>query len=341
MNRLLQLVSVLSMGLIASACQEGPETSTQTEQKSDQFGTVLEAWANAPRTRIMNWMEQVTDPDSKTFIPIEDRIAVFDNDGTLWPEQPMPNQLQFALDYLRAHAGDNPEWQNQPVLRAAIAGDFQPVKEAGLVGLAELINASHTEQTVTEFDSAVRQWIDTARNEKFDRRYQELVYLPMLQLLDYLRAHKFKTFIVSGGGADFMRVWTEEVYGIPPYQVIGSYGQLEYTISDGKPTITKVAGDIYLDDKTGKPIAIRRFIGKKPVFCGGNSDGDQAMMQYTTSSPYQSFCVLLHHTDGEREYAYDTKTLSGHLESALLEAEEKDWLVVDMANDFKTIFPAR
>jgi hypothetical protein len=160
----------------------------------------------------------------------------------------------------------------------------------------------------------------------------------MLELLDYLRAHGFKTFIVSGGGADFMRVWTEEVYGIAPYEVVGSYGELAYEVKNGKPVITKVQGDLYIDDKAGKPVAIHRFIGKVPVFCGGNSDGDQAMMQYTSGSPYKSLCVLLHHTDAAREYEYDLKTLSGHLESALVEAKEKNWLVVDMKTDLKRIF---
>jgi hypothetical protein len=185
---------------------------------------------------------------------------------------------------------------------------------------------------------AVRNWSDTAKDEKFGKLYKEVVYQPMVELLDLLRANDFKTFIVSGGGADFMRVWSEEVYGIPPYQVIGSYGELMYEMKDGKHVVTKVSSDPFVDDKGGKPIAIHRFIGKVPVFCGGNSDGDQAMMQYTSGGKYKSLCIILHHTDSVREYQYDLKTLSGHLETALIEAKEKNWIVVDMKADFKNIF---
>jgi hypothetical protein len=206
-------------------------------------------------------------------------------------------------------------------------------------GLIKLIGASHTGMTATAFDSAVRNWIDTAQDRRFGKPYRQLLYQPMLELLQYLRANGFKTFIVSGGGADFMRVWSDEAYGIPPHQVIGSYGDLKYEVKDGKPVLTKTAGEVYVDDKAGKPVAIRRFIGKVPVFCGGNSDGDQAMMQYTQGSRYSSMNLIVRHTDAKREYAYETKTLSGHLETALVEAKEKDWMVVDMARDWKRVFP--
>jgi len=287
---------------------------------------------------VIDFVTKTTQDGSTDFIPIVDRIAVFDNDGTLWPEQPVPNQLIFAIDNLKALAPSHPEFQKDAVLKGLLNGDIEPLKKAGVPGLLKLINASHNNQTEEEFNQAVRNWADTAKDEKFGKRYKEVIYQPMVELLDFLRANDFKTFIVSGGGADFMRVWSEEVYGIPPYQVIGSYGELKYEVVDGKPVITKVSGAPFVDDKVGKPIAIHRFIGKVPVLCGGNSDGDQAMMQYTSGSKYKSLCIILHHTDSVREYQYDLKTLSGHLETALIEAKEKNWIVMDMKTDFKKIF---
>lgn len=333
---------ILSVFVFSISCKENKaeendrKTETETINKNSDH---LQAWADAPKKRIMDWVKTVTDSSSSDFIPVADRIAVFDNDGTLWPEQPWPNQLQFAFDYIKANKDDHPDWQKDQLLKEISEGNYSGLGEAGVPGVFKIINASHTGIGEKEFKEAVRKWLDTAKNKKFDRTYDELVYSPMLQLLDYLREHDFKTFIVSGGGADFMRVFAKEVYGIPPYQVIGSYGEVDYEVENGEPVITKVEGDVYFDDKEAKPRAIHRFIGKRPVFVGGNSDGDQAMMQYASGSEYKTMCVILHHTDEEREYAYDQKTLSGHLESALEEAKEKDWLVVNMKNDFKSIFP--
>ncbi len=319
---------------ILPACREAANPTATVET----LGSELTSWADTPASRLKDWVKQVTDTSSPDFIPVEDRIAVFDNDGTLWPEQPIPSQLVFALDNLRAIAPQHPEWQKDPVLKGAIAGDMEPLKKAGMKGLFNMMNASHNGMSEDAFNAAVRNWIDTARDRKFKKLYKEVIYQPMVELLAYLRAHGFTTFIVSGGGADFMRVWSQEAYGIPSFQVIGSYGDASYAVVDGKPMITKKAGAVYVDDKEGKPVAIHRFIGKVPVFCGGNSDGDQAMMQYTSGSKYKSMCVILYHTDSIREYAYDVKTLSGHLETALVEAKEKNWMVVDMKNDFKKIF---
>jgi haloacid dehalogenase-like hydrolase len=328
----------LSMIVLIVSCRQEP--APKTIAISTVVGPMadLSAWADTPRARLEAWTKAVTDSSSKDFIPVADRIAVFDNDGTLWPEQPVPNQAAFALDMLRALAPAHPEWKKNPVLSGAIEGDMALLRKAGINGLLELVSASHNNLTTDSFNVSVRNWIDSAKDRKFNRLYKDVIYLPMVQLLSYLRAHGFKTFIVSGGGADFMRVWSDEAYGIAPYQVIGSYGALKYEVVDGKPIITKLPGDIYVDDKAGKPVAIHRFIGKVPVLCGGNSDGDQAMMQYTTGSRYKSLCILLHHTDGDREFAYDTKTLSGHLETALVEAKEKNWMVVDMKRDFRKIF---
>lgn len=299
----------------------------------------LPSWNDATAQRITQWVTAATDSASNAFIPVADRIAVFDNDGTLWPEQPYPNQLQFAFNYLQVLAPAHPEWKKDPVINGLLNSDYNPLKKAGMKGLGKVMALTHSGMPTDSFTYAVKQWIDTAKDQRFGKRYKDLVYQPMLELLAYLRSHQFKTYIVSGGGADFMRPWTEEVYGIPPYQVIGSYGEVKYEVKNDKPVLTKLAGDIYMDDKAGKPVAIHRFIGKVPVFCAGNSDGDQAMMQYTHGSPYKSFCLIVHHTDEKREYAYDTKTLSGHLETALPEASQKNWLVVDMKNDWKKVFP--
>lgn len=316
------------------------------EKKSDSIQSVsvqtsdpLPSWNDgAKKQSIIDFVKNSVLEGNADFIPVADRIAVFDNDGTLWPEQPVPNQLIFAIDNLRKLAESHPEFKKDEVLNGLLNDDLGPLKKSGIPGLLKLINASHNNQTETEFANSVKAWADTAKDEKFGKLYKEIVYQPMVELLEYLRDNEYKTFIVSGGGADFMRPWCEEAYGIPPYQVIGSYGEVKYEVLDGKPVITKIAGSPFVDDKSGKPIAIHRFIGKVPVFCGGNSDGDQAMMQYTTGSKYRSMCIILHHTDSLREYKYDVKTLSGHLETALVEAKEKNWLVVDMKNDFKKIF---
>lgn len=328
--------------LLVSSCKNQNNNKEALEDPAEGNTIAVDAlssWADAPKQRITSWVEKVTDASSSDFIPVKDRIAVFDNDGTLWPEQPWPNQLQFAFDYIKAKKDQHPEWQEDEFLKQVSEGDYSGLAEAGVPGVFKVVNASHTGMSEQEFESAVKSWLDTAQNKKFNRGFDELVYAPMLELLDYLRNNDFKTFIVSGGGADFMRVFAEEVYGIPPYQIIGSYGEVSYELKDGEPVITKVEGDIYFDDKEAKPRAIHRFIGKRPVLVGGNSDGDQAMMEYASGSDYNTLCVLLYHTDAEREYAYDKKTLSGHMETALEKAKEMDWLLVNMQEDFLKIFP--
>ncbi len=331
-------ILVVSFGFTVGACSQGTvepteaETNTAVEQPLSAFNDT------AAKSRIVDFVKAATTPGSEGFIPESDRIAVFDNDGTLWPEQPIPNQLQFHIDYLKSVAPDHPDWEKNPAIAAAIKGDLSALKKTGMDGLKSILSAAAANITEAEYQAAVQTWMDTARDDRFNRPYGEVVYEPMVQLLHYLRANGFTTFIVSGGGADFMRPWTEEVYGIPPYQVVGSYGDATYEIQEGKPIITKTTGGLFVNDKTGKPIAIHRFIGKVPVICVGNSDGDQDMMQYTHASLHPSLCVILHHTDAEREFAYDTITVSGHLQTALIEAREKDWLVVDMKRDFKRIF---
>ncbi|WP_229802498.1 HAD family hydrolase [Echinicola pacifica] len=334
------------IALIFSACQGTPSDVPTAEEPSSNPKITgqtmrLASWQAEPRQKILTWLNRVTDDQSSDFVPVNDRIAVFDNDGTLWPEQPFPNQLVFTIDMLKAQWKDHPEWAKNKIYSDLVNGNMEVLKSMGMKELVALLQDTHNSRTEDEFNASVRNWADTATNKKFERRYIDLVYQPMLELLDVLREHDFETFIVSGGGADFMRVWAEEKYGIPPYQVIGSYGEVKYEVVDGKPVLSKVPGNLYIDDKGGKPQAIHRFIGKKPIFAAGNSDGDQAMLQYTSSSNYRSFCMLLRHTDAEREFAYEKHTASGHLETALVEADEKGWLVVDMKNDFKQVFPAK
>lgn len=333
------LAILCSVGIMMSCGQETPKNTVTDVQTVILLDSPLKSWADDPRSRIMNWVDEVTDSAGKYYIPEADRIAVFDNDGTLWPEQPVPNQLAYAIDFLRSQSAQHPEWAKDVALKAFMEGDPDAIKKAGKKGLGKLIAISHSGMTEATFNEHIQQWIDTAKDQKFGRLYKDLVYQPMLELLDYLRGKGFKTFIVSGGGADFMRVWTEKVYGIPPYQVVGSYMGAKFEFKDSTPVITKLPQDLYVDDKEGKPVAIHRFIGKVPVLCGGNSDGDLAMMQYTAGSKYKSLNVLIYHTDPEREYQYDIKTLSGHLEKALVEAKARGWVVVDMMNDFRRVFP--
>lgn len=330
----------LLFGFAIIGCQS--ETQEQADVAVEEVAWVdpLPSWnEGVTKKAIMDFVEKSTTEGSDGFIPVADRITVFDNDGTLWPEQPVPNQLIYAMDYIKAHISEHSEWNDDAVVKGVANGDLEPLKKAGMKGLLDVINVTHTGMSELDFAKGVKTWADTATYKRYGKKYTEVVYQPMLELLEYLRDNGFNTFIVSGGGADFMRAWTEEVYGIPPYQVVGSYGEVKYEVVEGKPIITKVGGDIYVDDKGGKPQAIHRFIGKVPVFCGGNSDGDQAMMQYTSGSEHNSLCLILRHTDADREYAYETKTLSGHLETALVEAEEKGWLVVDIKNDWKKVFP--
>lgn len=332
-------VSLMVIELFIGSCNTPDKTTDEATLMVQTISDPLPSWENGTtKQAIIDFVTKSCTEGQAEFIPVADRIAVFDNDGTLWPEQPVPNQLIFAVDNLKKLSETHPEFKNDEVLNGLLNNDYGPLKKSGIPGLLKLINASHNNQTETEFANSVKAWADTAIDKKFGKLYKEVIYQPMVELLEYLRANEYKTFIVSGGGADFMRPWCEEAYGIPPYQVIGSYGEVKYEVFDGKPVITKIEGSPFVDDKSGKPIAIHRFIGKVPVFCGGNSDGDQAMMQYTSSSKYKSICLILHHTDSVREYQYDVKTLSGHLESALVEAKEKNWLVVDMKNDLKKIF---
>ena len=273
------------------------------------------------------------------FVPEDQRIATFDNDGTLWVEQPMYIQLAFALDRVKALAPMNPGWKNKQPFKAVLDGDMKALAASGEKGLVEIIAATHAGMTTEEFAKIVSDWLATARDRRFKRPYTELVYQPMLELLAYLRANGFKTFIVSGGGIEFMRPWTERVYGVPPEQVVGSSIKTRFEMRDGRPTLFRLPQINFIDDKAGKPIGINEHIGRRPIAAFGNSDGDLEMLQWTTmggSGPRLG--LIVHHTDAEREYAYDRKSHFGKLDKALDAAAINKWTVVDMKRDWKRVF---
>jgi hypothetical protein len=307
----------------------------ESVQKSDP----LPSW-NEGKTKqsIIDFVNEVTDKSSPNFVNPGDRIATFDNDGTLWSEQPYYFQLQFAIDRVKALAPEHPEWKNNPLFKAVLDNDIKKVLLFGEHGLLEIVMATHAGMTTEEFSRIVKEWINTARHPKTNKLYKEMVYHPMLELLDYLRANGFKTYIVSGGGIDFMRPWTEEVYGVPSEQVIGSSGIVKFEMRDGNPVLVKLPEINFIDDKEGKPVGIHQFIGKRPIAAFGNSDGDLQMLQWTAAGEGKKLMVYIHHTDAEREWAYDRQSSIGRLDKGLDEANEKGWVVVDMKNDWKIFY---
>lgn len=302
----------------------------------------LPSWKDGPaRQAILSFVNTVTDPAATGFVPEPDRIAVFDNDGTLWPENPMPAQLAFVLDEIKRRAPAEPALQADPVVQALLAGDTAKLLAgARHDGLMHLLALTHAGMTTDEFRATVERWIESARHPRFNRRYDELAYQPMLEVLGLLRANGFRTFIVSGGGADFMRVWSERVYGIPPDQVIGSTAQVRYDLRDSGPVLVKTLDQVFVDDKAGKPAAIHQFIGKRPIAVFGNSDGDKEMLEYVTiANPRPSLGVIIRHTDAGREYLYDANPgSSGTLIEALADAPGRGWTVVSMKDDWIRIF---
>ncbi|RWP44863.1 MAG: haloacid dehalogenase-like hydrolase [Mesorhizobium sp.] len=300
----------------------------------------LPSWNDtAPKAAIVEFVEKVSKEGSPDFVPEPERIAVFDNDGTLWIEHPMYVQLAFALDRVKAEAPNHPEWATTQPFQAVLEGDMKALTAAGEKGLLELIMATHAGMTTAQFEKIASEWIATARDPRFKKPYTELVYQPMLELLAYLRANGFKTFIVSGGGIEFMRPWTEKVYGIPPEQVVGSSIKTQFEMKDGAPNLFRLPQVNFIDDKAGKPVGIQEHIGRRPIAAFGNSDGDLEMLQWTTLADGPGFGLIVHHTDAEREYAYDRKSDFGHLDKALDAAAINKWTVVDMKADWKQIFP--
>lgn len=301
---------------------------------------VLPSWNDtASKSAIVEFVQQVTQPGSSTFIDPTDRIAVFDNDGTLWSEQPIYVQLAFVIDRVKALAPQHPDWQTTQPFKAVLDNDMAGVLHSGEQGLLQLLAASHAGMTSDEFRQTVRDWLASATHPTTKRPYNELVYQPMLELLDYLRANGFKTYIVSGGGVEFMRAWAQDVYGIGPEQVIGSSLKSKFEVRDGVPVVVRLPEISFVDDKAGKPVAIDRHIGKRPVIAVGNSDGDLQMLQWTSAGVGPRLGMIVHHTDGAREVAYDRDSHIGKLDQALDLAPQMGWTVVDMKNDWQVVFP--
>jgi len=302
-------------------------------------GESMPSWNDGPaKQAIVDFVTRATDEHGKDLVPPAERIAVFDNDGTLWSEQPIYFQFAFVFDRLRVLAPQHPEWKTKQPYKAAVEGDIKALAASGEKGLIQLMAATHAGMTTEEFSEIVADWFATARHPKTQRPYTEMVYQPMLELLSYLRESGFKTYIVSGGGVEFMRVFAEKTYGIPPEQVIGSMGGLQFSMRDGTPVLTKQAKVDFIDDGPGKPVGIQKFIGRRPVFAFGNSDGDLQMLQWTAAGSGLRFAGLVHHTDAQREWAYDRKSKIGTLNKALDEASARGWTVVDMEHDWNRVF---
>lgn len=331
------IISLFSFIILISfaACDVNVDVKTKEEKKE-----YLASWNDVPsKQNIISFVEEVTNEASPNFIDVEDRIATFDNDGNLWAEQPYYFQLRFAIDMIQKMALEHPEWKDDEVFQAAINNDIEAILHSGEEGLIKILMTSHTGNTAEEFQADVTEWINTAKHPKTGKLYKEMVYQPMLEVLDYLRANDFKLFIVSGGGIDFMRAFADQVYNIPKDQIIGSTIETDFVITEDGPRIIRLPELNFNDDKKGKAIAINRHIGRIPVFASGNSDGDLQMMQYTDSRKGKRFMLYLHHTDAEREWAYDRDSHIGRLDKGLDEAQEKGWTVIDMKKDWKVIYP--
>jgi phosphoserine phosphatase len=300
----------------------------------------LPSWNDGARkSAILEFVGRVTKEGGRDFVPPAERITTFDNDGTLWAEQPMYFQVFFALDRVKALAPQHPEWKTTQPFKAALEGDMKTLAASGEKGLLTLVMATHAGMTTVEFEKIVKDWIGTAKHPVTQKPYTAMVYQPMLELLAYLRANGFKTFIVSGGGIEFMRPWVEKVYGVPAEQVIGSSIKTKYEVRDGTSVLVRLPELNFIDDKAGKPVGINQHIGRRPVMAFGNSDGDFEMLEWTTSGPGPRFGLIVHHTDAGREWAYDRDSHIGKLDKALDAARTRGWTVVDMKNDWKTVYP--
>lgn len=331
------LIAATLAATIALCCTAALAQSTVPVAPPDP----LPSWNDGvAKKSITDFVARVTTPGAPDFVPAEARIATFDNDGTLWTEQPNYFQAIFALDRVKALAPQHPEWKSEQPFKAVLDNDANALAAGGEKGILTLVMATHAGMTVEQFHQTVLDWLATARHPRFNRPYTDLVYQPMIELLTYLRANGFKTFIVSGGGVEFMRPWVEKIYGIPPEQVVGSSGAVKFEMgADGKPALMKLPQVEFIDDGPGKPVGINRFIGRRPIFAFGNSDGDRQMLEWTMAGAGARFAGLVHHTDAAREYAYDRNSPVGKLDKALDEAAAKGWTVVDMKNDWRVIYP--
>ena len=310
--------------------------ATATAARTDP----LPSWTDGKNKQaIIAFVGKVTKKGSPDFVPVEARVATFDNDGTLWAEQPMYFQLLFALERVKETARQHPEWKDKEPFSLLLKGDVKGALAGGEHAIGEIVMATHSGMTTDEFDRDVSEWIANARHPITKRKFTEMVYQPMLELLSYLRANGFKTYIVSGGGIDFMRPWAPRAYGIPPDQIVGSSGKLKFDMRDGKPVLVKLPELNFIDDKDGKPIGIQQHIGQRPIAAFGNSDGDQQMLEWAAIGPGARFALIVHHDDAKREWAYDRQSHIGQLDKAWDEAVVKGWTVVSMKDDWKTIYP--
>jgi phosphoglycolate phosphatase-like HAD superfamily hydrolase len=331
-------ILLLLLGLVAISCGAPGGDALSTAAAADR----LPSWnEGASRKALVGFVERTTRPDSGDFVPPAERIAVFDNDGTLWAEQPMYVQLAFALDRIKALAPRHPEWKTMQPFKGVLDNDIKAVLDTGAAGLMQIVAASHAGMTTEEFEAIVTDWIASARHPRTGRRYDEMIYQPMLDVMTYLRAQGFKTFIVSGGGVEFMRPWVERVYGIPPEQVVGSRVKVKYALQDDVPVLLRLPEIDLNDDKAGKPVGIHQVIGRRPTIAFGNSDGDFEMLEWTTRAKGPRLGVIVHHTDAEREWAYDRESHVGRLARGLDEAGRRGWLIVDMKSDWKVVYPVR
>jgi hypothetical protein len=321
--------------LVAAALASALALTATVAQADDP----LPSWNDGKaKQSITEFITKVTKEGSSDFVPREERIATFDNDGTLWCEKPLPVQLFFVVDRVKALAPQHPEWKTKEPFASILKGDLKTAAAGGERALLELVMATHTGMTTVEFEQIVKDWIATAKHPKTGKLYTDMVYQPMLELLAYLRANGFKTFIVSGGGIEFMRAWGERVYGIPPEQVVGSSVKTKFELRDGTPVLVRLPELNFNDDKGGKPVGINEHIGRRPIAAFGNSDGDLQMLQYTGAGKGPRFCLYVHHDDGAREYAYDRADHLAKLDQGLDEAAAKGWTIVSMKNDWKQIF---
>jgi phosphoglycolate phosphatase-like HAD superfamily hydrolase len=338
----LQSPAALALLVVLSCTSKTTTTTTTTTDSTATAAAAdpLPSWNDgAAKQAIIAFVTKVTTQGGADFVPPAERIATFDNDGTLWAEQPVYFQLQFALDRVKEMAPERPEWKTKEPFKYLLAGDTEKFMAGGEKSLAAVIAASHSGITADEFDTVVKDWFATTRHPKTNLPYNKMVYQPMLELLAYLRANGFKTFIVSGGGVEFMRTFAEETYGIPPEQVIGSQGKLKYEVRNGVPVLVKLPDVQFVDDKEGKPVGIQTFIGRRPIAAFGNSDGDREMLEWTAAGSGARFALIVHHDDAEREWAYDRESHIGQLDKAWDEATAKRWTVVSMKTDWKRIFP--
>ncbi len=327
--------TLILLSLLIVGCDQEKVSESNTVVESDP----LPSWnEGSSKSSIIDFVERAKDPEGIYFIPVSERIATFDNDGTLWAENPIYFQLYFALDRIKEMAPDHPEWKSQQPFQGVLENDLAAIAASGEHGLLEIVVASHSGMSTDDFSIMVTDWIATANHPTLNRPFTDLVYQPMLELMDYLQANDFKVFIVSGGGIEFMRPWVEKVYGIPKDRVVGSSIKTEFVMEGENAQIKRLPEIDFIDDKAEKPVAIWRFIGRKPVFAAGNSDGDLQMLQYATSQD-NAFALYIHHTDSVREWAYDRESMVGRLDRGLDEAEKRNWTVVDMESDWKTIFP--